>query len=339
METPVSLFQLNHGSLRVNNGSILPACILSTCILLVVCVVSPSIAGWTPAGETDAICIEKDGGVVLAASDGQHAGILSDSLLLPPESDAVWVDCEVEKVDAQGLTLAVVDDETGESIAYYQNPVRIDSLASFSVLLRLERTPRGVRIFAGTHGRASTARFRVTVVRPVRTGVAIHRLIYGVRIGAPEDNMAGQVFMATGTALEGIMILLRPIVPAESHDGLRVRLYAWNGSLENSRIAAPLAETLVPSRLLDGKRRSEKSVNGEGNAPFESSIHRLAISLRATTIPGKLYLLDLAAVGSNPPKSCYTSYAWVDSYDSGFMLKSGRNSSWDLYLETYDANW
>ena len=313
--------------------------LLSTCVLSVVSAEQLPIGGWTLAGEIEALHMEKDGTVVLMANNGQHAGILSDSLLLPSESDAVWIDCEVEKVGIRGLTLSVVDDKTGESIAYYQNPVQIDSLVSFSALLHLDRTPRGVRIFAGTHGRASTARFRVTAVRPVRTGVAIHRVIYGVRVGAPDDGMAGQVFMATGMTLEGIVVLLRPMVSAESHDSLRVRLYSWNGSLANSRIAAPLAETLVPSSLLGGKRRSEKIVAGQVEAPFESFIHRMAISLRATTIPGELYLLDLAAVGSHPPKWCYTSYAWVDSYDRGFMFKDGHKSSWDLYLETYDADW
>lgn len=282
----------------------------------------PSGEAWRRVGEPSGVTIDPQGGLQLSVSDDRSiAGALSTGSVTL-SGGAVLVTATVAHAAPGAVTFALIDAESGDSVAHWRTPRAVEAPTQVSTVLEVTNDTPWARLFVGAHGVASTA--RVTDVRftPTRRGVDVRPASYGAVVDG--DRSAGQVFRATGRKLDAVTFRLRQL-GLDQPDGpeLRVAVYAWLGP-ERGRSERPLAERLVPRRMAPPVGAGEIEVT----VPFGTSF-----------TPGQPYLLEFSPAGPCKPSAAFLLYCGEDSYPHGFRCENGAPTPdrWDLHLRTFES--
>lgn len=281
--------------------------------------------GWKRVGDPAAAKVDPAAGrVTLSVSDDRTiAGALSAGTVSLAGS-AVVVSADVSAAPAGGVTFAVVDAASGDSLAHWRSPRPIDAPTRITAVLELADAPATAsgRVFVGTHHAASTADISGVQVAPTRKRMAAYNATYGALVDG--SRSAGQVFRAGGRKLDAVVFRVRQL-GLDHPDGpdLRVAVYAWRGP-DKGRGDRPLVERLVPRRMVP---------------PVGSGEIEVAVPFGTSITPGQPYFLEFSPAGPCDPSAAFLLYCGDDSYPHGFRCENGAATAdkWDLYLRTFES--
>lgn len=280
--------------------------------------------GLQPVGAVACVSVERDGSVVLEASARETAGVVSAPMELPEGTDAVMVQAIIEGAAARSVTLSVHESGSGDPLAYWQNPLAMDEPAAVTALLRLTRRAESVRLFVGTHERASSAVIHDLRWFPLRGAASHHSLMYGA--GVDRSRTVGQTFTASGRQLAGIQLRTRnPVLTGDVRPDLDVRLYAWQGHPSKTRRTPPLAQTRVPARLIPA-----------GPPGVDADV---MVPLAAPTEPGQRYFIELSGANFIDKEQRFLLWCGPDGYPGGDLYRKDRQYQWDLHMDIYEGSW
>lgn len=279
--------------------------------------------GWTRVGGPAAVAIDPDRSTIrLSVTDDRSiAGALSNGTV-SVAGGAVLITAEVAGAPEGGLTFAIVDAGTGDSLAHWRSTRAIDAPTRVAAVLEAAPTSQPARLFVGTHRAPSSAEVADVQFTPTRKNVDILTASYGALVDA--DRAAGQVFRATGRKLDAVAFRIRQL-NADQPNGpdLRVALYAWQGP--KGRGDRPVAERLLPRRLVP-----PAGSTGEVE---------VAVAFGTPLTAGREYLVEWSPAGPCSSSEAFLLYGGEDRYPRGFRCENGSATPdrWDLYLQTFES--
>ena len=280
--------------------------------------------GLKPVGAAGCVAIEEDGSVALSAESRETAGVVSAPAKLVEGTGAIMVQATIARAPARSVTLSVHEPESGDPLAYWQNPLSVDEPTAITALLKLARPAKSVRLFIGTHERPSSATMRDLRWLPLRSVASYHSLMYGA--GVDRSRTVGQTFTVSGPQLAGIMLRMRnPVLAGDVRPDLDAKLYAWQGHPSKTRRTQPLAQTRVPARLIPA-----------GPPGVDADV---MIPLVAPTEPGQRYFIEFSGANFVDGEQRFLLWCGPDGYPGGDLYRKDRQYKWDLHMDIYEGSW
>jgi hypothetical protein len=279
--------------------------------------------GWTRVGEPAAVAIDPDHSTIrLSVTDDRSiAGGLSNGTV-SVAGGAVLITAEVAGAPEGGVTFALVDAGTGDSLAHWRSTRAIDAPTRVAAVLETTPTSQPARVFVGTHRAPSSGEVSDIQFTATRKNVNVLTASYGALVDA--DRTAGQVFRATGRKLDAVAFRIRQLNADQSNGpDLRVALYAWHAS--KGRGDRPLAERLLPRALIP-------PVGSTGEI-------EVTVAFGTALTAGREYLVEWSPAGPCAPPEAFLLYGGDDRYPHGFRCENGGATPdrWDLYLQTFES--
>jgi hypothetical protein len=257
--------------------------------------------------------------VTIKADDPTTAGAVSPEKSLPRGADAVVVRATVANAPLRGVTFAVQNSATGQTVGYWQNPVPAEAETPIAAALPLSEKTAKARLFVGTHGQASHATIRDVTWTPVKVGAAGRGSIWAAIVDS--KRQASQTFVASNGHLAGIKIRLRHFQADQGEPAdLHVSVYEWHDDITATRKGKPIAEAVLPAaQIPHAEEHYERDVT---------------IALDAPTRAGQRYLVSFSTTAGQG----MALWAGPSTYDDGYRFENDRPyEDWDLYFETYYA--
>ena len=291
--------------------------LLSAISPLLYAAAAPDFDKWQVAGDPQ--WVRRDGQrVTFSAEKPATAGLLSPSKSYPMGTTALLVGADVTSAQSRDVTFSAHSAD-GATTGYWQNAMPLAS-GRASAVLPATRPAGPLRVFVGTHARASSATIENVRVEPVRRGMSYRGTQYGsvVHGGGPE----GQSFKSQGKRLAAIRVLARRMKIDDGPD-LRVRVYPLGRDGAPDRAQPPLAETIVPRQQIP---------------PASGRRDELTIPLAAQTLAGRPYFIEFTTTGPCEADAGFLLWAGIGTYADGCYYRNGTAvKDWDLHLETYEG--
>jgi hypothetical protein len=287
-------------------------------VLLLLCIAAAPAVKWSRVGDLRQVSIGSDSQIKLNTGKGSVAGALSDRFVLT--GDMLIVHADVAKAPARGLTLAVQDASSGDSIGYWQNPIAIDAAQPMDVAIPVANQAKAGRLFVGSDGVESAASISNVSWKSSTKCSAAHGSAYGSLVDS--QHVAGQTFLATRTKLDAVLCRLRQLNDVEG-PALRVRLYLWkDGAAKREQI---LAEKIIARQLIPQPKQHDEI--------------ELCAALSAKLERGSSYFIEFSCTETCSAEQAYLLFAGDDSYKSGSRYENdSAANNWDLYFETFESD-
>jgi hypothetical protein len=283
-------------------------------LLLLLCVSAAPAVKWSRAGEFSQVAIAGDGTISLSVRGGLLAGALSGESAV--SGDVLLVHADVTNAPARGVTLALQDAATGDSIGYWQNALLVSGRQSIDAAIELSGDAKSARLFVGSDRVLSNAVLQNLSWKYSKKCAFAHRSAYGSLVDS--QHVAGQTFIATKARLDAVVVRIRLLNDSNGPD-LRARLY------RGDRRDVALAEHVVPRQLIP--------------SPNVHDEIELCIPLSAAVEKGEVYYIEFTCAGECPKEQAFLLYAGDDSYANGERCENGSSASnWDLYFETLESD-
>jgi len=272
---------------------------------------------WARVGDPQETAVDPSG-ITLNAPKDSVAGIVSGNFEIT--GDAIIVQAKVKDAPLRGITFALHDSATGESVGYWQNPLGIIGEVEVDAILPLSQKAKTGRLFAGTDRIASNARITAITYRPTKRRQAMHASAYGALVDS--THIAGQTFVTSGTKLDAIVFRGRQLTNTDGPDMI-VRVFKWTS--DTGKTGGAIAQRIVPRKQLP--------------QPLDGFEVDFPLTLNVATKKGETYFIEWSMAGPCSADQAILLYAGDSSYAGGCRYENGNAvKDWDMYLETFESD-